>query len=161
MDKVPDNAAETNTAEAEANTAEANTAEANTTEANTTEADLEAFDAEDAKILDLDLEELTQVEAIPSPASSTWGNRSVSGEARQSASESPSANVVDGDEATIRNTTDAGNLLGKSTTNPGVYIQQRSPIISDPRFAVIDSASIWLKLMVLRGLRLAWISIRY
>jgi iron complex outermembrane receptor protein len=57
----------------------------------------------------------------------------VAGAGRQTAAASTSANVIAGAEAASRNTTDAGSLLGRSIRNPGVYVQQRSPIVGDPR----------------------------
>ncbi|MFT5524499.1 MAG: iron complex outermembrane receptor protein, partial [Pirellulaceae bacterium] len=57
----------------------------------------------------------------------------MTGADRQSAAESPSSNIISGHEASVRNTTDAGSLLGESTRNPGVFVQRRSPIIGDPR----------------------------
>lgn len=44
-----------------------------------------------------------------------------------------SANVVGGGESQTRNATDVGSLLGKSLDDPGVVIQRRNPIVSDPR----------------------------
>lgn len=81
-------------------------------------------------LLDLDIADLGKVVAKPSPFSS---DREVSGADRQMVADSAMVNVISGGEASTRNTTDVGSLLGKSTSNPGVYIQQRSPIISDPR----------------------------
>ncbi len=43
------------------------------------------------------------------------------------------SNVVSGAEATTRNATDVGSLLGRSLSDPGVFIQQRNPIMTDPR----------------------------
>lgn len=84
-------------------------------------------------LLELDLFELQEVRVVPSPFSTAWGTADVTGEERQLAASSASANVVGGAEAMTRNTTDAGSLLSRSNANPGVYTQQRSPIISDPR----------------------------
>ena len=43
------------------------------------------------------------------------------------------SDVVMGFEAVPRNTTDAGNLLGKSSSQVGLGVQRRNPIITDPR----------------------------
>ncbi len=87
----------------------------------------------DKSVLDLDIGELAAVKVVSSPFSNEFGSTDVRGEGRQLAAESPAANILSGDEASARNTTDTGDLLGKSNKNPGVYIQQRNPIISDPR----------------------------
>ena len=84
-------------------------------------------------ILDLDIGDLPEITVVRSPFSRDLGSVEVRGAGRQLAAESPSANVISGEEASSRNTTDAGDLLGESSTNPGVYIQHRSPIIGDPR----------------------------
>ncbi|MEK6233315.1 MAG: TonB-dependent receptor plug domain-containing protein, partial [Planctomycetales bacterium] len=54
-------------------------------------------------------------------------------ETRQTTAQTVSANLISGAEAATRATTDAGNLLKQSHNDPGVYVQQRSPIIGDPR----------------------------
>ncbi|MDP7014200.1 MAG: TonB-dependent receptor [Pirellulaceae bacterium] len=88
---------------------------------------------EEEAILELDIGELNEIQVVPSPFSRSWGDGSVVGESRQQVADSSTANVVSGMEASTRNTTDVGSLLGRSQSNPGVYVQQRSPIISDPR----------------------------
>jgi outer membrane receptor protein involved in Fe transport len=42
------------------------------------------------------------------------------------------ASVVQGSQSEVRATTDGGDLLGRSTSAPGVYVQKRNPIISTP-----------------------------
>ncbi len=60
------------------------------------------------------------------------------------------ADQVLGIESKVRNTTDAGSLLGASSTSRGVTTQKRNPIISDPRIRgsrvgqVADSGSYWI-----------------
>ncbi len=83
-------------------------------------------------IVDDDIGELGHV-SIASGGVSGLGSLDVTGEGRQIAAESTSANTIGGAEANARNTTDAGTFLGRSIRNPGVYVQQRSPIIGDPR----------------------------
>jgi len=51
---------------------------------------------------------------------------------RQQAIQSGSASVVSGAQSQVRATTDAGDLLSKSTSTPGVYVQHRNPIITTP-----------------------------
>lgn len=64
-------------------------------------------------LLELDLGQLTEINVTR-----FTGDRVVKGSGRQAAADSPAANVVQGEEATAKNTTDAGNLLGESSTNP-------------------------------------------
>lgn len=40
--------------------------------------------------------------------------------------------VVQGSQSEVRATTDAGDLLGRSNSAPGVYVQRRNPIITSP-----------------------------
>lgn len=104
------------------------------------DANTDAPDASDGKpeddleaILDLDIGEL---QTVNFKSTSPLGGRSsadIRDEARRQAADSGSANIIGGDEASARNTTDVGSLLGRSNYNPGVSIQQRNPIISDPR----------------------------
>jgi outer membrane receptor protein involved in Fe transport len=76
--------------------------------------------------------------ATPAP---TLGGVSDALGAAAAAAERPNApivpqigtNVVSGGEAQTRNATDVGSLLGKSISDPGVVIQRRNPIVSDPR----------------------------
>lgn len=42
------------------------------------------------------------------------------------------SNVVSGGQTQALNATDVGSLLGKSISDPGVIIQKRNPIVSDP-----------------------------
>ena len=93
--------------------------------------DVDTKDPEDLdSLLNMDLNQLSQVGVRATAFSS---NREVTGQDRQMVADLGAANVINGAEASTRNTTDAGSLLGASNNNPGVYIQQRSPIISDPR----------------------------
>lgn len=95
---------------------------------------LEDFDESELdELLNLDIGELQNVEVEPDLFSGGLAAGDVQGEGRQAAAESASANIVSGAESRFRHTTDAGALLGKSSSNPGVFLQQRSPIISDPR----------------------------
>jgi outer membrane receptor protein involved in Fe transport len=45
----------------------------------------------------------------------------------------PAANVIAGSEASIRSTSDAGSLLGKSLSSTGVESQRRNPVSFEPR----------------------------
>jgi iron complex outermembrane receptor protein len=56
----------------------------------------------------------------------------VSTSQQQTLASTPSTGVVSGAESTTRNTTDTGDLLGKSFGSVGVEIQRRNPIVSDP-----------------------------
>lgn len=91
------------------------------------------LDEELENVLDLDIEQLQEVSVVPSPYSRTFGSHGINQPSRQQAAESTSANVVSGEEALTRKTTDVGSLLGNSINNPGVYTQHRSPIITDFR----------------------------
>lgn len=84
-------------------------------------------------LLELDISELQHIEVRPSRVSGGLGSDEVQGAGRQVAAASASASIISGAESAFRNTTDAGALLGRSSSSPGVYLQQRSPIISDPR----------------------------
>ncbi|MDP6446245.1 MAG: hypothetical protein QF805_20815, partial [Pirellulaceae bacterium] len=75
---------------------------------------------EEEAILELDIGELNEIQVVPSPFSRSWGDGSVVGESRQQVADSSTANVVSGMEASTRNTTDVGSLLGRSQSNPGV-----------------------------------------
>ncbi|HUG92261.1 MAG TPA: hypothetical protein VML55_15580, partial [Planctomycetaceae bacterium] len=59
--------------------------------------------------------------------------RSLLAEARQQRATGPSTDVLLGGEGRFRATTDAGSLLGKSTSALGVATQSRTPIVTDPR----------------------------
>lgn len=48
------------------------------------------------------------------------------------AQSSGAASVIRGSEAIVRQTSDAGDLLGKSFSSPGVYLQRRNPIVNSP-----------------------------
>lgn len=48
-------------------------------------------------------------------------------------SAAPNADVIAGSEATIRATSDAGSLLGKSLSSTGVELQRRNPVSYEPR----------------------------
>ena len=86
-------------------------------------------------LLDLADQDITQLQRVTVIAGAFSGLTAadVRGAGRQIAAESPAANIISGLEAGTRNTTDAGSFLGKSIRNPGVYVQQRNPIIGDPR----------------------------
>lgn len=45
----------------------------------------------------------------------------------------PATDLVFGAESSVRLSTDAGNLLGKSPSTLGMGVQRRSPIVTDPR----------------------------
>lgn len=45
----------------------------------------------------------------------------------------PSVEIISGVEAKSRRTTDVGDLLGKSPRSVGTSVQQRTPIVTDPR----------------------------
>ena len=62
------------------------------------------------------------------PASTTQGALSAS----QQAATGGSTNTVGGGEAAVRATSDVGDLLGKSLNALGVWIERRSPIITNP-----------------------------
>ena len=61
----------------------------------------------------------------------------------------PSVDAVLGNESQLRETTDTGNLIGKSTSVRGVSSQQRTPIVTDTRIRgervgqVLASGSFW------------------
>lgn len=59
--------------------------------------------------------------------------RSLIAESRQTPMQGPASDIVLGPEGSFRVTTDAGNLLGQSAFAPGVRVQQRTPVVSDPR----------------------------
>lgn len=72
--------------------------------------------------------------AVASPAGAAAGTSTSEAAARPSTVQSDTAsNVVSGAEATTRNASDVGSLLGRSLSDPGVFIQQRNPIMTDPR----------------------------
>src|SRR5439155_24235963 len=81
----------------------------------------------------------TPVAPVSAPPPPTLG--SVGGTPADAAAARPNApivpqtgaNVVSGGESQTRNATDVGSLLGKSLDDPGVVIQHRNPIVSDPR----------------------------
>jgi outer membrane receptor protein involved in Fe transport len=58
--------------------------------------------------------------------------------------------LVLGSESVFRATTDGGNLLGKSLFSPGVRVQQRTPVVTDPRVRgsrtgrLLASGSYWI-----------------
>lgn len=51
---------------------------------------------------------------------------------RQQALQAGAAAVVQGSQSEVRATTDGGDLLGRSTNAPGVYVQRRNPIVTTP-----------------------------
>ncbi len=61
----------------------------------------------------------------------------------------PAASVILGTNASVLVTTDAGSLLGKSTSGLGVTTQKRSPIVNEPRLRssslgqLVASGSYW------------------
>lgn len=59
--------------------------------------------------------------------------QSLVNERRRSLSAGIASELVFGSEGKFRVTTDGGNLLGKSPFAPSVRVQQRTPIITDPR----------------------------
>src|SRR5439155_9922743 len=76
----------------------------------------------------------TSAPAISTPTGATASTSVGEAAARPNPVQSDTAsNVVSGAEATTRNATDVGSLLGRSLSDPGVFIQQRNPIMSDPR----------------------------
>jgi hypothetical protein len=52
---------------------------------------------------------------------------------RRSRASAGSSDVVSGRESGVRATTDAGSLLGKSSSARGISTQQRTPIMTDTR----------------------------
>ena len=52
---------------------------------------------------------------------------------RQIEARSASANVTSGAESQVRNTSDVGDLLTKSISNPNVVVKSQNPISNDPR----------------------------
>jgi outer membrane receptor protein involved in Fe transport len=62
----------------------------------------------------------------------------------------PGSDLVSGAESRVRATTDAANLLGKSSRSRNIVTQQRSPIIHDPRLRgtrtgqLLASGSFWV-----------------
>jgi outer membrane receptor protein involved in Fe transport len=72
---------------------------------------------------------------IPGGLFGTTGGSSPSSVSRQqqTVATQPSANVVTGVEVLPRVSTDVGDLLGKTESVTGVSVQQRNPIINDPR----------------------------
>lgn len=83
------------------------------------------------RLLNTDIGELDEVQIDPFRSGPNEGN--FGGAEFQASADANTANVVGGHEADTRNTTDAGNLLGRSHQSPGTYLQQRNPIITDPR----------------------------
>ncbi len=70
-------------------------------------------------------------------------------EDRQTRAQSPAADAVTGSESRVRQTTDTGNLIGKSLSVRSVSSQQRTPIVTDTRIRgervgqVLASGSYW------------------
>lgn len=68
---------------------------------------------------------------------------------RRSRTMTPAANAVSGVESRSRETTDTGNLIGKTLSTRGVTSQQRTPIVTDTRVRservgqVLASGSFW------------------
>ena len=60
-------------------------------------------------------------------------SRSFLAEQRRARATGPASSVVLGSESKPRATTDTGSLLGKSFGSPGVGMQRRTPIVTDPR----------------------------
>jgi outer membrane receptor protein involved in Fe transport len=79
----------------------------------------------------------------------TGVNASLLSQVRQARVTGPSTDIVLGVESQFRTTTDAADLLGKSTSAVGTATQKRSPIITDPRIEgssigqLIASGSYW------------------
>lgn len=75
--------------------------------------------------------------------------RSLLGAARRSRAFATGSDVVFGREAPFRATSDTGNLLKKSHSAQGIGIQQRTPIVTDPRIRgdrigrLLASGSYW------------------
>jgi outer membrane receptor protein involved in Fe transport len=69
---------------------------------------------------------------------------------RRSLLEGLDTEFVLGSEGVFRATTDGGNLLGKSPFAPGVRVQQRTPVVTDPRVRssrtgrLLASGSYWI-----------------
>jgi outer membrane receptor protein involved in Fe transport len=76
-------------------------------------------------------------------------DRSLLSATRQASARSLTADVVLGGESRFRATTDAGNLLGRSTSARGLVAKERAPVITDPRIRgsnvgqLIASGSYW------------------
>lgn len=90
------------------------------------------------------LQPITQTQPVATPAVGQAPAQTLGGTGSESVSQAaasrPNAvqsetasNVVSGGEAQTRNATDVGSLLGRSLSDPGVFTQQRNPIMSDPR----------------------------
>lgn len=75
--------------------------------------------------------------------------RGLLSEFRRQRAGGPGTDYVFGAEGRFRATTDAGNLLGKSKAAQGVSVQQRTPIVTDPRIRgsrygrLLASGSYW------------------
>jgi outer membrane receptor protein involved in Fe transport len=97
---------------------------------------------------------------IPTPTAATQFVESVFGspgvrsslvsEYRRYLLEGMDTELVLGSESLFRATTDGGNLLGKSLFSPGVKVQQRTPVVTDPRVRasrtgrLLASGSYWI-----------------
>ncbi|MCA9123583.1 MAG: TonB-dependent receptor [Planctomycetaceae bacterium] len=79
------------------------------------------------------------------PASS----RSLLSDNRRRLAHQPGTDIVFGTESRIRASTDAGSLLGRSTAGLGINVENRTPIITDPRVrgngvgSLLASGSYW------------------
>lgn len=79
----------------------------------------------------------------------TDSNRSLLSQARRARTLAPGSDVVVGSEGRFRMTSDSGSLLGRSQSTSGVAIQNRNPIVSDPRVRgdrigrLVASGSYW------------------
>lgn len=77
-------------------------------------------------------------------------DRSLISQARRSLIDSSGTQTVFGQEAKTRVTSDAASLFGKVPTTPGVSVQRRTPIVSDPRVRgsrvgqLLASGSYWV-----------------
>lgn len=75
--------------------------------------------------------------------------RSLLSEVRRSRTQASGTDVVFGNQSIFRATSDAGNLMKKTPSNQGVDVQQRTPIVSDPRIRgdrigrLLASGSYW------------------
>jgi outer membrane receptor protein involved in Fe transport len=76
--------------------------------------------------------------------------RSLLSSYRRSLATGVGTELVFGSEGKFRVTTDGGNLLGKSLFAPGVKVQQRTPVVTDPRVRaarhgrLLASGSYWV-----------------
>jgi len=87
---------------------------------------------------------------VPQVVFGTEGvRRSLIARYRRAHAPGPGNEVVFGSEGLFRVTTDGGNLLKKSLFSPAVKVQQRTPVITDPRIrgtrygGLIASGSYW------------------